>query len=198
MKILFSAPDRDLLECYKNIFDSDFGECAVAFDGTHVVSMLAKEMFDIMVLDCNIPRIDYKYLIGRAQNNGIPVVLLVDEPVNSYLLCDNPLPDAYVSYPFTPEEIESVIKKTIEYRNSEDQVNVKDICISLKEFSLNGNQKLTMDEIETMQLLIKEAPIQFEKYACVSSLNRKLVNAGSVVKIKYKKVKGFELVTENE
>ena len=34
MKILFAAPDRDLLECYKQLFEADLGQTAAAFDGT--------------------------------------------------------------------------------------------------------------------------------------------------------------------
>ena len=48
MRILFAAPDRDLLECYKKLLESDFGETVTAFDGTQVYSLMSAEKFDIV------------------------------------------------------------------------------------------------------------------------------------------------------
>ena len=41
MKILFAAPDRDLLECFKQLFETDLGETVTAFDGTQVMTLLS-------------------------------------------------------------------------------------------------------------------------------------------------------------
>ena len=105
MRILFAAPDRDLLSCYKEILESECDEVVTVFDGTQVLSLLSTELFDIMILDRSIPRIGYKELTALAQEKKIPVIILTDEPGG--------MPsNAYLTYPFTPDQIESVIRET--------------------------------------------------------------------------------------
>ena len=108
MRILFAAPDRDLLECYKKLLEEDIGETVTAFDGTQVVFLLSNEPFDIVILDRAIPRIGYKKLTDLIHGKGIPVILLSDgnKP-------DETDSDACLTYPFAPENIENVIRNVL-------------------------------------------------------------------------------------
>ena len=111
MKILFAAPDRDLLECYKKLLEPDFGEIVTAFDGTQVFSLFAAEKFDLVILDCDIPRIEHKRILMRINEKQVPVILLTNRPLQITAVPD---PNAYLSYPFTADQITAVIRNVLE------------------------------------------------------------------------------------
>ncbi|MBR6915826.1 MAG: response regulator, partial [Clostridia bacterium] len=83
MKILFAAPDRDLLECFKQLLAGEFGETVTAFDGTQVLTLLSAENFDAVILDRALPRVDHKTLVARIREKDLPSVVLTDEPVSA-------------------------------------------------------------------------------------------------------------------
>lgn len=115
MKILFAAPDRDLLECFRQLLETDLGETVTAFDGTQVISLLMSENFDVLVLDRDIPRVDNRTVIERANGKNVPVILLTDEPAG-VRRTGEPSASGRLSYPFTFAEIKKAILKTLEKR----------------------------------------------------------------------------------
>ncbi|MBR0231496.1 MAG: response regulator [Clostridia bacterium] len=114
MKILFAAPDRDLLECYKKLLETDLGETVTAFDGTQVITLLSTESFDIALLDRNLPRVDHKTIIERANAKNVPVVVLTDGPAGLRNKADEPVPDGMLSYPFTFDSVKDAVRHTLE------------------------------------------------------------------------------------
>jgi len=116
MKILFAAPDRDLLECYKKLLVDDFGETVTAFDGTQVISLLMSENFDVLILDRNIPRVDHKTIVERANEKKVPVIVLTDEPAG-VRRAGEPSANGRLAYPFTFAEIK---KKILEKCGNEE------------------------------------------------------------------------------
>ena len=115
MKILFAAPDRDLLECFKQLLEADLGETVTAFDGTQVISLLMSESFDVLILDRNIPRVDHKTIVERANEKTVPVIVLTDEPAG-VRRAGEPLANGRLAYPFTFAEIKKMILDTLEKR----------------------------------------------------------------------------------
>jgi DNA-binding response OmpR family regulator len=115
MKILFAAPDRDLLECYKQLLETDPGETVTAFDGTQALMLLSAEDFDIVILDQRIPRLDYKVITERANEKNIPVILLTDDPAGARQR-EGASMNGRLSYPFTFAEIKKKILDTLEKR----------------------------------------------------------------------------------
>ena len=113
MKILFAAPDRDLLECYRKLLEKDFGEIVTAFDGTQVLSVLSNETFDIAVIDESIPRIDFKTLISHIKDKELPVIILTNEPLGANRLKKEEPEVDFLSYPFSSQDL----IKTIKYKN---------------------------------------------------------------------------------
>ena len=120
MKILFAAPDRDLLECYKKLFEADLGETVTAFDGTQVLSLLMTESFDVLILDRNIPRVDYEKIIERANGKSVPTIVLTDETVGARA-AEKALPNGWLSYPFTFARIKETILEALEKRKIEER-----------------------------------------------------------------------------
>ncbi len=107
MKILFAAPDRDLLRAYKEILTEDFGETQTAFDGPQMLTLLAEGNYDLAVLDKGLPRIENKLLIDHLNSEGIPVLSLLDFREKKEAK------DRFnaICYPFTPAELEESIKQ---------------------------------------------------------------------------------------
>ena len=113
MKILFAAPDRDLLECFRQLLETDLGETVTAFDGTQVISLLMSENFDILILDRNIPRVDHKTIVECANEKNVPVIVLTDEPAG-VRQTGEPSANGRLAYPFTFAEIKKMILDTLE------------------------------------------------------------------------------------
>ena len=198
MKILFAAPERDLLECYKILLQEDFGETVTAFDGTQVASLLSTENFDIMVLDRDIPRIDHKKLTQLAQKNKTPVIVLTDEPVSASQLTEDVIPNAYLSYPFNTEELEDKIREMIDKACSDEKLSVGDTEIGVSDFRIIDGPSLTSTEINVIKSLVNGGSVTVDDGAYISAINTKFLKTGSKTRIKYRTRKGFELVTEDE
>lgn len=113
MKILLAAPDRDLLECYRQLLEADLGETVTAFDGTQALALLSAENFDLLILDRKIPRVDHGKIIERANGRKIPAVVLTDEPAGVRRTEDS-FPNGRLSYPFTFAQIKEMISDTLE------------------------------------------------------------------------------------
>ena len=118
MRIMFAAPDRDLLECYKILLEDDLGETVTAFDGTQVLSLLSAERFDVVILDDAITRIGFERLAERIGEKKIPLVVLTDGGSASR---QGTAASACLTYPFTPETMRSVIQYTLERAAAEDE-----------------------------------------------------------------------------
>ena len=119
LKILFAAADRDLLECYKALLDTDFGQTVTAFDGTQVLSLISNEAFDLAVLDEELPRIENKKLLSQIKDKNIPVITLVNGPLDTERQKDDA--DAYLPYPFNYGQIKTAITDTIHNANKETE-----------------------------------------------------------------------------
>lgn len=120
MKILFAAPDRDLLECYKQLLEADLGETVTAFDGTQVLTLLSTEDFDILILDQRIPRVGHKTIIERANAKNVPAITLTDEPAG-IRQTEKPSINGRLSYPFTFAEIKKTVLDTLEKRGIKEE-----------------------------------------------------------------------------
>ena len=198
MKILLAAPDRDLLECAKQLLEDGEREIVTAFDGTQVLSMLQTESFDIVILDRDIPRIDHRRIISRIKEMRIPVIVLTDSPVVVNQLTAEVLPNTYLPYPFTSSELTAVIDKTLCISSSGEKFDFNGVCVDSSEFKIAGGPYLTTDEIEVMKTLLRGGCVTTDDGAAVGALNVKFARTGSAVRIKYRTKKGFEVVVEDE
>lgn len=198
MKILFAAPDRDLLECYKKLLGYDYDEIVTAFDGTQVISLLSDENFDIVILDQSIPRIDYKIIIRQAQNRHIPVILLIGEPVSAEKLLEEPLPNLLLPYPFTSDAVKNAISDVVNKVSSKEKIIIGDTKINVSEFRIDSGRRLTSHEIDILESLINGEPASADEGVYIGALNDKFSQIGSKIRIKYRTKKGFEPVKENE
>lgn len=198
MKILLAASDRDLLECYKKLLESDIGETVTAFDGTQVISLMNTESFDIIILDRDIPRADYRILIEKVRNKNIPLILLTDDQINTHQLLEKNLPNVYLSYPFVFDQLNRVINDTIEKKSQKDILKIGDIEVDLSESKFKNGPLLTYSELDVIQSLLNDETVMVSSGSYISAINEKLSRISSEIRIKYKQEKGFKLVTKDE
>ncbi|MCR4615417.1 MAG: response regulator [Clostridiales bacterium] len=198
MRILLAAPDRDLLECYKEILETDFGETVTAFDGAQVISLISSENFDTVILDHDLPLTDSRKLIERIRDKGIPVIVLINGSVSVTCLTEKVPATAYLSYPFTSDGIKDVIMNVCQKSSSGGKLTAGGVEIDVSGFRIQNGPYLTAGEIDVLQSLLSGGSVTTEDGAYISALNRKFSEIGAAEQIKYRPEKGFGLVTNNE
>ena len=147
MRVLLAAPDRDLLQCYQKILEEPDGNVAAAFDGTQVLELLAEGSFDAAVLDRDLPRIGHRRILELLRRENIPVIVLQDSPVTSSLLLGEPLANAYLPYPFLPEELLSLLQNVLEKAASPESVCLAGQELGLTAFRLPSGKPITAGEM---------------------------------------------------
>jgi len=114
MRILLAAPDRDLLRCYNIILDEAFGETVTAFDGTHVLALLADTDFDLCILDRDLPRVGHAEIRKKLAEKGIPAIVLTNGDAEQDA-SPEALPEALVlPFPFSPDEMRAAVRLATE------------------------------------------------------------------------------------
>ena len=117
MRVLFAAPDRDLLRCFQKLLCPPAEEVVTAFDGTQVLALLEAGRYDLAVLDCELPRVKVQQLLQRLKEADIRTIVLVNEPGRQLQ------GDAFLSYPFSSAELIDAIRtltaENIKFSNEE-------------------------------------------------------------------------------
>ncbi len=198
MRILFASPERDLLECFKSLFDPDLGETVTAFDGTQVLYIIANEQFDAVIIDSALPRIGYREITEKANAKNTPIIVLTYGPVNPHMLSEENLPNDYLSFPFNSEMIFGAVKNVLAKKSSGEVIRVGDAEIDVSGFCIKNGPRVTATETDVFRAVVEGKAFPVDGRACVSSLNAKFAQAGLKTRIKYMTGKGFETVTENE
>ena len=198
MKILLAAPDRDFLACYSKLLGPEFGEIVTAFDGPQIISAISAESFNGVILDSNLPRMALKAIVARVQEKGVPVLVLTLSPVSAHQLTEEPLPNGYLSYPFTAAILTEAVRDMLEKALSNERLSVGGTEIDVPAFRIRGGPCLTAGEIDVIRALQKGEPLSTDDGAYISAFNAKLVRVGAKASIQYRARKGFELVNEDE
>lgn len=198
MRILFAAPDRDLLESMKKILEADLGETVTAFDGTQVLSLTAAEKFDVAVLDLALPRVRSETLIARMREISLPVIALTSAPLDLRMLTKGAIANDYLVYPFTPGELEKAISETADRAVSGTRMNAGGVEIDVSAFRIVNGEYLTAGQIDVLRAVQSGEPVDEKDKAYIGALNAALERSGAKARIKYETGKGFELVTNDE
>ena len=202
MRILFAASDRDLLDSYQKLLSSAFGECVTAFDGTQVLAALAGTRFDMVILDPDLPRVRQADLLREFDDKGLPSIVLLDSPVTAHRLSADPLPSAFLSHPFLPDDLIGLMQNVLCKAASREHFSAGGIDVDVSAFRMDGRVRLTAIEIDLLYTLANPAPDEHPGAsglgAAVSALNEKLLSIKAPVFIRYRPKKGFELVEIHE
>lgn len=199
MKILLADSDRDMLGSYKKILEYSFGEVVTAFDGTQAVMQLAKHKFDIVILNMSLPRVDGSQIVKMLNEDGIPVIVLLNNDVTSGVLLSDILANSYMKLPFYPDELKEKIKEIIEKKHSKEKLCFFDIEIIISKFKSTDGIRFTNEEINILKTLSAGKTFEAGKVSSyINSLNNKFVRQKKSCRIKYVISEGYRLVNENE
>ena len=198
MRILLAAPDRDFLLSYEKLLNDAGYEPVTVFDGTQVLYLMDERRFDLAVLDRGIPRVDYRRLVRRLREAGIPVIVLTDSPPKHEDLLVSPLPNAWFIHPFRSEELFAEIRDVRAKADSTETFPVGDVTVFVKDFLL-GTAPVTSRELDLLAAVTGRAPMpSFRPDMFVGALNYKLIGLHSRARIQYAGGKGYELVMLDE
>ena len=198
MRLLFATPERDLLTAYKRLLET--GDCTVstAFDGTQVLTAVAKEHPDAVVLDEALPRIDIRHLLTVCREEDIPVIELTRREVDLKMLIREPAPSDYLPFPFEPSELRERIAAVLRRRKEGRSLQEKGLCIDEKAFRLNG-LSVTEQELAFLERLPRQAAEDAARESvCVGAIQWKLEKTGSPGRIRYVSGEGYQMVKSHE
>lgn len=200
MKILIADPNRDLLNAYRKRLSMSGHLVTVCFEGTQALRLSAGERFDAVILNHSLPRVSSADIVANLQERGIPVIELLDRPVSTKLLLSVPLANAYLPFPFLPEELGTALTGIGKKIASEETLVFGDVAVPVARFLIEGTSiRLTSDEIDVLKAL--SAGEKTEKHGLntyINALNQKFIAAGKMLRIVYQIKEGYRLVTDHE
>lgn len=197
MRVLLADPDRDLLSGYQRLMETDGDSVKTAFDGTQVLNLLGSGMFDLAILNEQLPRIAHERLIHGLREEHIPVIALLTDPVHIRRLCRTEPASAYLSFPFFPSELKILSKSVVEKAGSVIRLDCMGVQIEIHDFRFAGSDVfLTANEIDILTRLSKEEIyLRRQERVYAHSLNEKLSKLnGPLLHVAYQEKKGYRLV----
>ena len=200
MNVLLADSNRDLLQCYQKLLTMDGHTVTTAFDGTQAVSLLGSEKFDIVILEERLPRIRNEQLLACAEQERIPVIVLIDGGVTVKSLLKAPLPSAYLSLPFLPADLTALMGAVTEKKRSPEPLSCCGVEVDVSGFRFAGtNTRLTNGEIDLLKELEQPRRTASKRTrVMIQALNEKLREAGKQTRIIYEIEKGYRLVNGND
>ncbi|MBR0218235.1 MAG: hypothetical protein IJQ33_03395 [Clostridia bacterium] len=208
MNILLADSNRDLLQCYEKLLGLDGHTVTTAFDGTQVAALLEPGKYDIAILEQRLPRMALDRLLQDLERARIPVIVLTEGPVTVKTLLETPLPNAYLIFPFLPEDLKRTIREVTEKARSTEILRRGGVAVDVGAFRIEGTAvRLTNGEINLLRELSAPRRTAGKRTrVMIQALNEKLKstgkntekNAEKTAQIIYEMEKGYRLVNENE
>lgn len=199
MKMLIADADRDFLQSFKSYFEGYEYEVETAFDGTQVIRRSEEFRPGIVILGRDIPRISSGELVRHFSEKKIPVIVLLREEINSELLRISTLPQGYISFPFFPAELLKMVREVEEKAKSDKVIEIEELKVDVKNFMLDEKIPLTNEEINILKIISQKGEISTKRTgAYINSLNNKLTETNSKLRIRYVMKQGYRMVTVYE
>ncbi len=200
MKILLAHSERDLLKSCGKLMSIDGHDVVSAFDGAQMASLLEEQAFDLVLMEDQLPTLNSKPLLLLARSKGMPVIVLLNERIAVRHLLRPDLPEAFLSLPFLPSDLNEIMHLVMELRQSEEMLPCGDTVLKISDFRFQASEtRLTAQEIVLLQKLkAGEKPNGRRSRTMILSLNEKWSAMRASVRIAYEQGKGYRLVTGNE
>lgn len=110
MKLLFAAPDRDLLACYRRLLTREDRQVDTAFDGTQVIQCMARDRYELAILSSDLPRVGWQRLAGLLHEAQVPVILMTLDPPEE---APGEAVFASLPLPFLPEDLNALLDRAL-------------------------------------------------------------------------------------
>lgn len=161
MRILLSEDDRSLSSAIATILKYNNYAVDCAYDGEEALAFLENDIYDILILDLMMPKLDGISVLKiiRKNNNSIPVLILtaksdVEDKVNGLEMGA----DDYLTKPFSSKEliarIKALTRRNLSFNNQELQFgNLKLNRNTFELISSSNKILLTSKEFQIMEIL---------------------------------------------
>ena len=222
MKILLVEDNTQLNKALSTLLRRSSYVVDSAFDGEEALLCLKDYLYDVIVLDIMMPKIDGLEVLRRARSSGIktPIILLTAKSTIEDKVTGLDLgADDYLPKPFETEELLARIRALGRRKEQEfvqeEKLTFGDLSLDEKNFELHRGKvsvDLSNKETQILALLLKaggnvvsldtisSSAWDMESYSTsenvwvfISYLRKKLESIGSNVKIKSVRYKGYYL-----
>ena len=116
MHMLCVEDKEELRESLKNQFVAEDFDVDTAADGDIALEMLKEKVYDIVLLDLKMPRMDGKTVLKEMKNIGrFPHVIMLTgvDDVATAMECVKLGAEDYITKPYDPDELLHVVIKTL-------------------------------------------------------------------------------------
>lgn len=155
MKVLIIEDQEDLVKNMKQYLELEKFIVEVAYDGEEATDLLDSEVYDVIILDLNLPKKDGITVCKEARDKGIgtPILILTARTAKDSVIEGlNVGADDYITKPFDMDELVARIRSVI--RRSHKQPNP--IIEVSDEVSIDTNAKTVTKNGEFVKLAPKE------------------------------------------
>lgn len=164
IRILLAEDTHDLNRALTTVLQHENYEVVSAYDGQEALDFINREMFDGIVLDIMMPRLDGLQVLQRmrADGNYTPVLLLtakaeVDDRVTGL----DAGADDYLTKPFAMKELLARVRSMTRRRDEYGlhTLAYEDIVLDAQTFELAASNavRLSVKEFELMQMFVSHA-----------------------------------------
>lgn len=162
MRVLIVEDDQRIANAlYKMMHDCKYS-CDVVYDGLDGYLYAESDIYDVIILDIMLPRMDGIEIVKKLRNKKIntPVLLLTarDATEDKVKGLDSGADD-YLTKPFSKDELLARVR-ALTRRQGEviiDVLNYEDLTLNLSSYTLNANNKsihLGFKEFEILKILM--------------------------------------------
>lgn len=193
MKILLAVSDRDFLKTYEKLLKMDGHEVSTAFDGAQAI-MLVSGGYDMILLEDTLPCVNREQMLRHFLQT--PVITLLSQQLRVSHLLRPQLPHAFLSLPFTHEELLGSMDMVLRCLKDENSLQLGDVQADVSRFCFHDSPvRLTGNELELIRALDRGDSLRGSRTrSMVLALNEKLRRMGKGARIEYSHEKGYHSV----
>ena len=198
-KILLAEGDRDLAAAVETTLKRLGYDVTYTYDGVLAITAFTEKKYDLMILGGDVSRISAAEVAELfSVKCGAPVLLLIKNRIKNV----DPLNEnfgfaAFLTLPFTAEELEAEVSRAINSQKQED-LTVGGVTLSFKAAKLRfgeNAQNVSLAEAELLKQAAKGEEAVGDSLDCfkaMTAVNKKLALLGAKLYIK-KTTKGYEV-----
>lgn len=163
MRLLLAEDEKALSNVLVTILKHNNYSVDAVYNGQEALDYLDTEMYDALILDIMMPKIDGLTVLKtiRANGNKIPVLLLTAKSeIDDKVLGLDLGADDYLTKPFVTQELLARIRAiTRRQANLQDNLltygDIQLDCVSFDIIGPNGKMLLTAKEFQIMEMFLK-------------------------------------------
>ncbi|MBO4535160.1 MAG: response regulator transcription factor [Clostridia bacterium] len=217
MRLLLVEDERELSQAVKRVLEYHKYSVDVAYDGQQALDMVDPELYDGIIMDVMMPRVDGITAVKRIRERGIhtPILMLTAKAeVDDKVLGLDVGADDYLTKPFAVKELLARIRALLRRKGEVAVYTIGNTTLDPESFTLKAlsEVRLSNKEYRLMEYLInnKNAYSSTEKlmenvwdwesdaeintvWVFVSTLRKKMEGIGSDYTIKASRGIGYRL-----